>query len=147
MNLVSVSYRYIGIGSIYRYRFDMGDFGDIGIGLNILLTDTDILVSANSSIQRRKPFFTLPCFGCIRKDFVREREKNGNSLIFDKGVVAGTKYTYICLKFCKQKVYPGMSDNVPIMQPIYTMYCTGTVLKGIDDYNLAFSILWLLTRL
>ena len=32
---------------IYRYRFgiDMGDFGDIGICLNILLTDTDISVS------------------------------------------------------------------------------------------------------
>ena len=38
MNLVSVSYRFIGTW----YRFDMGDFGDIG--LNILLTDTDILV-------------------------------------------------------------------------------------------------------
>ena len=41
MNPVSVSYRYIGTW----YRFDMGDFGDIGIGLNILLTDTDISVS------------------------------------------------------------------------------------------------------
>ena len=40
MNPVSVSYRYIGTW----YRFDMGDFGDIGIGLNILLTDTDISV-------------------------------------------------------------------------------------------------------
>ena len=49
MNPVSVSYQYIGKVS-YRYigtwyRFDMGDFGDIGIGLNILLTDTDISVS------------------------------------------------------------------------------------------------------
>ena len=41
MNPVLVSYRYIGTW----YRFDMGDFGDIGIGLNILLTDTDISVS------------------------------------------------------------------------------------------------------
>ena len=40
MNPVSVSYRYIGTW----YRFDMGDFGDIGIGLNILLTDTGISV-------------------------------------------------------------------------------------------------------
>ena len=32
MNPVSVSYRYIGTW----YRFDMGDLGDIGIGLNIL---------------------------------------------------------------------------------------------------------------
>ena len=43
MNPVSVSYRYIGTW----YRFDMGDFGDIGIGLNILLTDTDISVSVS----------------------------------------------------------------------------------------------------
>ena len=53
---ISVSYRFlkgnickqlpgIGIIQIYRYRFGMGDFGDIGICLNILLTDTDILVS------------------------------------------------------------------------------------------------------
>ena len=41
MNPVSVSYRYIGTW----YWFDMGDFGDIGIGFNILLTDTDISVS------------------------------------------------------------------------------------------------------
>ena len=32
----------IGIVPIYRYRIDMGDFEDIGICLNILLTDTDI---------------------------------------------------------------------------------------------------------
>ena len=43
MNPVSVSYRYIGTW----YRFDMGDFGDIGIGLNILLTDNDISVSVS----------------------------------------------------------------------------------------------------
>ena len=41
MNLVSVSYRYIGTW----YRFNMGDFGDIG--LNILLTDTNISVSVS----------------------------------------------------------------------------------------------------
>ena len=41
MNPVSVSYRYIRTW----YRLDMGDLGDIGIGLNILLTDTDLLVS------------------------------------------------------------------------------------------------------
>ena len=41
MKPVSVSYRYIGTW----YQFDMGDFGDIGICLNMLLTDTDISVS------------------------------------------------------------------------------------------------------
>ena len=46
MNPVSVSYRYIGTW----YRFDMGDFGDIG--LNILLTDTDISVSVSLSVYR-----------------------------------------------------------------------------------------------
>ena len=37
MNPVSVSYRYIGI--------DMGNFGDIGICLNILLTNISVSVS------------------------------------------------------------------------------------------------------
>ena len=42
----SVLVRYGGYWG-YRYRFGMGDFGDIGIGLNILLTDTDISVSVS----------------------------------------------------------------------------------------------------
>ena len=44
----------IGIIAIYRYRFviDMGDFGDIGICLNILLADTDISVSVSLSVYR-----------------------------------------------------------------------------------------------
>ena len=56
-NPVSVSYRYIGTW----YRFDMGDFGDIGIGLNILLTDTNISLSvwvyryrSNSNLHNNK---------------------------------------------------------------------------------------------
>ena len=50
---ISVSVRYGGFWAyryhtdIYWYRFGMGDFGDIGICLNILLTDTDISVSVS----------------------------------------------------------------------------------------------------
>ena len=51
-NVISASYICINIGMnpvwvSYRYRFDMGDLGDIGIGLNILLTVTDISVSVS----------------------------------------------------------------------------------------------------
>ena len=43
--LVSVSYRYIGIIPIYRYRYDQSP--RICIGLNSLLTDTDRLISVS----------------------------------------------------------------------------------------------------
>ena len=35
----------------YQYRFGMGDFGDIGIGLTILLTVTDISASVLVSVS------------------------------------------------------------------------------------------------
>ena len=67
-NVISISYICIKISMnpvsiipIYRYRFgiDMGDFGNIGICLNILQTDTNILIAV-SVYQYRSNSTTYP---------------------------------------------------------------------------------------